>query len=308
MLRELAILDTPPESAYDDLARLAAACCNSSVAAVNLVDDVRHWTKAVVGDDESQGASVPSELSFCAAAVASGEELLYVPDTRADERWQAHPSVAQAPHVRHYAGAPIVVCGEPIGVVCVYGPEPRELCEQESEALVALARQASAQLELRKRNSELHALAVRDPLTGLPNRTLLFDRLGHAIEHRRRHGGEVGVLFCDIDGFKAVNDHHGHEFGDRVLCEVAAWLRAAVRDADTVARIAGDEFVVICPRLAEADGLEPVVERIEHLDVPGLDALRLSVGSAFVTDGDTAATVLRRADQAMYAVKAAASI
>jgi GGDEF domain-containing protein len=104
------------------------------------------------------------------------------------------------------------------------------------EAELAAAHEAQA---------ELRNLAYHDDLTGLPNRSLLYDRLGLAIAHAEREGSHLAVLFVDLDGFTAVNDSFGHGFGDRFLVELALRLRASVRAGDTVARFGGDEFVVL---------------------------------------------------------------
>lgn len=310
VLRDLAILDTPAEPDYDDIARLASACCQSPVAAVNFVDAERHWTKAIVGVEGGQGGSVSGDLSLCAATVVTPGGLLSVSDTLRSDGWRSHPFVTGPPFLRHYAGAAIVVSGQPIGVVCVFGDRPRDLGEGEEQALVALARQASAHLTLRQRNSELHEIAVSDPLTGLANRTLLLDRLEMAIAQSRRTGGQVGVLFCDVDGFKQVNDRWGHDAGDALLCQIADRLRSATRDTDTVSRFAGDEFVVVCPGLGAPEQFEAIIERIDrvlHMADP-VDGVavppRLSIGAALLEADDTAADVLRRADEAMYAIKA----
>ncbi|MFL5845194.1 MAG: diguanylate cyclase domain-containing protein [Solirubrobacteraceae bacterium] len=309
VLADLAILDTPAEPAYDDIARLAAVCCHSDIAAVNFVDDHRHWTKAIVGVEDGQGSSVAADISFCSATVQTPGGMLSVPDTTGSDEWRSHPFVTGTPHLRFYAGAAIVVAGQPVGVVCVFGDEPRSLSDEQEEALVALARQASAHLELRSRNAELRELAVSDPLTGLANRTLLLDRLALAIAERERGRGDVGVLYCDVDAFKQVNDHLGHAAGDQLLRQIADRLRAATRPTDTVARIAGDEFVVVCPGLASAAEFDTVAERITHLaNAAGPDGVtppRLSVGAAFFEDGDTASSVLHRADTAMYRAKPA---
>ena len=313
VLRDLAILDTPPEPAYDDIVGLASACCHSSIAAVNFVDGKRHWTKASVGVEDGQGQSVPADVSFCAATISTDGGLLILPDTSKVEGWRSHPFVAGSPFVRFYAGASVTVSDQPVGVVCVYGDEPRELGAHEEQALVALARQTSAHLELRKHNAELRDLAVTDPLTGLANRTLLFDHLKLAVAQHKRDGRRVGVLFCDVDGFKQVNDIWGHEVGDRVLREVASRLRAASRDVDTVARLAGDEFVLVCPgpeSPAELDAILDRVRRSVHRSAPndeGPPAPRLSIGAALLRDGESALDVLRRADEAMYETKAGTS-
>ena len=147
---------------------------------------------------------------------------------------------------------------------------------------------------------------VTDPLTGLPNRALLMDRLEVALATRAEPSSQVGVLFCDVDAFKSVNDTRGHEAGDRVLCHVADRLSSAMRVGDTVARMAGDEFVAVCPQLGGQAELDALVARI-HAAVaqPSADgAIRLSVGAVLARPGEAVADVLRRADAAMYAEKA----
>ncbi len=308
-LRELEILDTPPEADYDDLAILAATVCRSPVAAVNFVDHERHFTKAIVGLPEASGGSVPNDLSFCAATIQSADGVLEVPDTHAEDGWRNHPLVTGGPKVGFYAGASILSRGERVGVVCVFGSEPRPVTPEDSAALAALARQAAGHLELRHHNAELRHLALTDPLTGLANRTLLFDRLELALADRQRTGLEVGVVFCDVDDFKSVNDRFGHEVGDRLLCSIAEHLRAAVRDTDTAARIAGDEFVLVCPRVSSEAHLAAVTERLsaairQGTMSDGSPAPRLSVGSVCARDGELPADLLNRADAAMYAAKA----
>jgi diguanylate cyclase (GGDEF)-like protein len=310
-LRALAIVDSPPEQEYDDLASLAAAVCHSPIAALNFVDAERHYTKAIVGMPEAQGRSVANETSFCAETVNSPAGVLVLPDTRTDERFREDPLVEGNPQVGFYAGVAITNRGQRVGVLCTFGPEPRAITRAEQTALATLARQAEAHLELRRRNSELRELAITDPLTGLANRTLLFDRLELALAEQKRSGGEVGVLTCDVDDFKPVNDRHGHQIGDRVLCDIAADLRTAVRALDTVARIAGDEFIVVCPNITGTQ-LEQIVERITHHNRPllpdGSPAPNLSVGAITAAPDDTAASVLRRGDLAMYAAKPAPGV
>jgi diguanylate cyclase (GGDEF)-like protein/PAS domain S-box-containing protein len=151
--------------------------------------------------------------------------------------------------------------------------------------------------------------ALNDSLTGLPNRIQLLDRLQHALDRGRRTGHTVAVLFCDLDGFKRVNDAFGHDAGDAVLIELARRLRAAVRPADTVGRLGGDEFVVICEDLeAEGDAVL-VAGRIEAaVDSPipyRGEVLRVtaSVGVAYSGAESDAHVVLRNADTAMYSAK-----
>jgi len=163
--------------------------------------------------------------------------------------------------------------------------------------------------ERRRAESHLSHLATHDSLTKLPNRALLEDRLRQACQRIRREQEPVTVLFCDLDGFKAVNDELGHAAGDRVLVEVARRLRHAVRDADTVARLGGDEFVVVCEGLDEIEAAD-VQGRMEvSLEAPIITGgtpvvVGVSIGSVVCDDPDIdVAELLNRADQAMYRVK-----
>jgi len=166
--------------------------------------------------------------------------------------------------------------------------------------------------QLERQRAALERLASHDQLTGLPQTGLAQDRLLMAMRSAERHPGKVGYLFIDLDGFKAVNDGHGHDAGDAVLREVAARLQSAVRAEDTVARIGGDEFAVVAVHLADADdALQVAAQVVQALAAPlFLGDLRLdvgaSVGVALYPDHAADADALRRrADAAMYRAKQA---
>ena len=164
-----------------------------------------------------------------------------------------------------------------------------------------------AEQDLRELAAVLSERAVRDPLTGLANRSLLEERLRASLARDARTGDGTGVLFLDLDGFKAVNDEHGHEAGDALLRAVAGRLSAAVRPSDTVARLGGDEFVVLVEAATE-QSLEPLVARLRSavaapVEVSGVGRLAVSasIGTAWSGAGeDDPRTLLRRADVAMY--------
>ena len=163
--------------------------------------------------------------------------------------------------------------------------------------------------ELRARR-ELEHRAMHDPLTGLPNRELLMDRVSVALARLGRQGTGLGVLFIDLDGFKQINDVHGHAVGDDLLVSIAARLRREVRDGDTVARYGGDEFVVLCEDLVHLDAAQPLALRLTAaIGQPvsageRLLAVEASVGVVVEQNPTTSAEELvTRADAEMYRVK-----
>ncbi len=150
--------------------------------------------------------------------------------------------------------------------------------------------------------------SLHDPLTGLPNRALLYDRLDTALASAQREGDTYCALFIDLDGFKQVNDDLGHEMGDRVLSTIALRLRQAMRESDTIARLGGDEFFAIARGIkSEADAMalgDKLISAISEpmQELPG--RMGASIGICiFPYPGMTAVDIIRRADQAMYRAK-----
>ncbi|MDX6287793.1 MAG: hypothetical protein QOG53_3278 [Frankiales bacterium] len=149
--------------------------------------------------------------------------------------------------------------------------------------------------------------ATHDPLTRLPNRTLLIDRINQALARDRRAGLRTAVLFCDLDDFKQINDNYGHDAGDAVLCTVARRFAGTVRASDTVSRIGGDEFVVLIEALSDVDEALIVADKLAQAllepvdDTPPLPGV--SVGVALSHEGATAESLLRASDATMYSVK-----
>ncbi|MFZ5472754.1 MAG: GAF domain-containing sensor histidine kinase, partial [Pseudomonadota bacterium] len=154
-LDELNILDTIEEPAYDDLTFLAAQICQTPIALVSLIDRERQWFKAHHGLAQREG---PRELAFCAHAILN-DDLLIVPDARKDARFHDNPAVTGAPHVKFYAGAPLILRDNiRVGTLCVIDDHARDLTEAQRQALAALARQVVSQMELRLRLQQLAQL------------------------------------------------------------------------------------------------------------------------------------------------------
>ena len=165
-------------------------------------------------------------------------------------------------------------------------------------------------IERKRTELELVRLAHFDQLTSLPNRTLLRERVDHALARAMRAGSGVATLILDMDRFKEINDMLGHEIGDKLLIEAAQRIRASVRDQDTVARLGGDEFAVILEGVSEAREVLPVIERIiaSLSEVTTIDGHEVnsstSVGIAmYPENGNDLSELLRAADLAMYQAK-----
>lgn len=163
---------------------------------------------------------------------------------------------------------------------------------------------------MKQHQQQLEHIAHYDTLTNLPNRVLLADRLNHAMSQSERRGQSLAVAYLDLDGFKAVNDAHGHEVGDELLITLSGRMNEALREGDTLARIGGDEFVAVLVDLEKMADCEPVLERLlQAAASPVIVAdLALQVSTSigvtlYPQDGADADLLMRHADQAMYVAK-----
>ena len=184
----------------------------------------------------------------------------------------------------------------------------QDISEQKAAKLALLA----ANRELERTNRALEHSAHYDSLTHLPNRVLLADRMQQAMVRTQRSEQIMAVAFLDLDGFKAVNDQHGHAVGDKLLVNIAQQMKSALREGDTLARIGGDEFVVVLTDLHSTSDCEPLLKRLlKAAATPAdLDGLLLEVSASigvtlYPQDGSDADQLLRHADQAMYIAKQA---
>ncbi|MCW2500115.1 MAG: hypothetical protein JWN87_1791, partial [Frankiales bacterium] len=268
--------------------------------------------RAAVGAVRADGSplEVPSDLtSLSGRAVATGQAQVVGDAHHPGARYTA-PLVAEF-GIRSAICVAIGRQGATWGALTAADRVVRHPDEGEVRFLEQVAHVLATAVERREVEEQLHHQATHDSLTGLPNRQLLRERVDTALRRARRTGGAMGLLLCDLDGFKDINDSLGHAAGDSVLQQLAERLLSTVGAGSTVARLGGDEFAlcIVGPAtelevLGVADAVVQVMRR--PFALPGLDVpLSISIGvTVSPTHGRDASTLLRHADVAMYRAKA----
>ncbi len=196
------------------------------------------------------------------------------------------------------------------GVLAVHDARPGRFNDGDASFLQSVAHVLGEALERAHREDAIRHDAVHDELTGLPNRTLLMDRLSQVLAQRRRSGHDAAVLMLDVDNLKLINDSLGHEAGDRVLTTLTPRIEATLRPMDTLACFAGDLFAVVCGDLEDADAAAGVAERLRRAVRRPIDlgedhvVVGASIGIALASDDRSPVELLRDADAAMHTAKA----
>jgi diguanylate cyclase (GGDEF)-like protein len=252
----------------------------------------------------------------CVLAYQTGKAVA-VPDLRTDERFPRFSEAALKAGLAAVFTFPLCDGDGRLGALDLYRDTPGVLPAHDMDAAQTLADVAAAYLlnaqardEARRATDRFRHGALHDPLTGLPNRLLLQQRLEHATQRARRSHTNAAILFVDLDRFKQVNDTHGHQVGDELLLAVARRLTHLVRPGDTLARLSGDEFVFLCEDLKEAADVETLARRVDEaftepfvLTDTEISATA-SVGVAFAGPGvDISDQLVAQADIAMYQAK-----
>lgn len=253
----------------------------------------------------------PELESLGADVMRDGKALLRSPDRRTS-RGSAGPNGLR-PGGAHWLGVPLISAGEKLGVLAVASNRNSVgYCPRDVEFLQFVATQIALAIERKRMESRLQLAALYDPLTNLPNRLLLHDRLQNALVLAQREQLWLSLLYLDLDGFKVVNDSHGHGVGDLLLQEVGRRLKGAVRESDTVGRIGGDEFLVVLTGAGYPNDTLAVAEKIRaSLGRPyllnGLELqLSASIGVAACHEhGEDGRALIHAADGAMYEAKKA---
>jgi diguanylate cyclase (GGDEF)-like protein len=252
----------------------------------------------------------------CLAAYLTGQPVL-VPELRTEKRFPKFAPRAVAAGLEAVFTFPLRHGDSQLGALDLYNGSAGALPTDSMSAAQTLADVAAAYLlnaqaraDLQLSSDRASAAALHDPLTGLPNRALMLERLKHAFGRARRTGSICAVFFVDLDNFKAVNDTYGHRAGDELLIAVAGRLIGTLRPGDTVARMSGDEFVILCEDMAGEAQTDAIRARVDAaLAVPLVvlgTELRVtaSIGVAFTDSGDGAPErLIHDADQAMYRMK-----
>jgi len=252
----------------------------------------------------------------CILGYKTGEAVM-VPDLASEERFPHFSAGARKAGIGAIFSFPLRLEGERFGALDLYSTSPLQLSENDLDAAQVLADVAAvylfnarARADARERNEQLHHESLHDPLTGLPNRSLLEDRFKHAAAKSQRSKLASAVLYVDLDHFKAVNDTFGHHTGDLLLVEVVKRLQALLRPGDTLARLAGDEFVILCEEVGHPREVDEIADRVvASVAAPftiGANEIRIgaSVGIASASGRQPSALEsLRSSDAAMYLAK-----
>ena len=305
VLASYGILDTDDEQVYDDLTYLATVLCDAPTALVTLIDRDRQWIKSRVNWEKQQDSR---DVSFCAHAILHPGQLMEVPDTTKDPRFNRNRLVTGKPGVRFYAGVPLVTReGAALGTICVIDREPRTLTGAQGRALESLARQVVAHLELRLEVAELEKQSLTDPLTGVWNRRAFYRLLRIEWARHSRSGQCLAILMVDIDHFKNINDSHGHPRGDAVLQQVAKTLSSNLRPSDSLFRYGGEEFCCVLVD-CNLEAAQVIAERarfaLESSDHSGVKVtVSIGVAAALPTSRASTNLLIARADAALYLAK-----
>jgi diguanylate cyclase (GGDEF)-like protein/PAS domain S-box-containing protein len=300
-----------------DLAAVAESFIPGAACTIGVRDDdgvIRHPAAPTLSTEVVFGLDA-IEPSSALGQIARGGRIV-CRDIQADPRWSEFEPVVTAAGMRSCWGVPIrgAATDELLGLVVIFHPEARGPHPSEHPVLERIAHLAALALERDRFDRRLEHQALHDGLTGLPNRTLVVDRVGQALEIGRRRHTHTAVLLVDLDRFKLVNDNLGHAAGDELLGRLVERLGSAVRVGDTVGRFGGDEFAVVVEDvLGESDALEAAERMLASLRAPFEVAgapvrISASIGVAMAgpDTGDVGAdTLIRNADAAMHRAKEA---
>jgi diguanylate cyclase (GGDEF)-like protein len=274
-LHRYEVLDTAPESEFDNIIHLVTSIFKVPMAAITLIDGTRQWFKATEGLSVTE---TPRSIAFCDRTIRSGD-VLAVEDARRDHRFSGSEFVTGEVGLQCYLGAPLTTPdGYNIGSICVIGTEPRRFSSADHELLKSFARLVVSQMELR-------LIARLDSLTGALSRRGFDDAVLQSFTSFQKEGTPACVAIVDLDKFKLINDTHGHPVGDKVLRNVVLAAAQGLRRTDVIGRLGGEEFGILMRGAQIADAwsiaerIRTAIEALRFDDPPEL-SVTASIGLA----------------------------
>lgn len=315
---EMIATGAPLERVLEDIARLVESLSQGIFCSVMLVDDTKSHLRCVAAPSLPAAFAkhldcvpVGEKAGSCGTAVYRREAVV-VADIAHDPLWDECRHLPLAYGLRSCWSMPILSHQEnALGTFALYSGAPREPTRSELDLVRTVGRLADIAMQRKLAEERISFMAHHDSLTGLPNRTLLQERLPAALLEAERLGHRVSVVFIDLDNFKVVNDSLGHNAGDELLKAAAARMQKVVGPADMVVRLGGDEFVVVfTQQCADTAAILEKVRVIQNalaqsIEINGYDyRIACSIGIAnYPNDGTNADTLIANADAAMYQAK-----
>ena len=294
-LQRYGVIDSGREDNFDAITSLVCSVLDVPMCAVTFIDETRQWFKSSVG---LGGSETARGLAFCDHTIRQREVML-VEDATLDPRFAENALVTGDPHIRSYAGVPLVTPdGYQLGALCAIDRKPRSFTSAQVAILERFSRLVLEQLELR-------TLAHNDFLTGALTRRAVSVAGARAIGQHRRDTTSAALLALDLDHFKLINDRFGHRAGDEVLRAVAHTCTSSLRPGDLFGRLGGEEFAILLPSTAFCEAArcaERLRSKIEHLVTP-FGPVTASFGLAMVEDHKDFDDWLAAADDALYEAK-----
>lgn len=298
-LKRYGILDTAPETEFENIISLVQSTFNVPIAAISFIDTDRQWFKA------SRGLSMtetPRDIAFCDYTIRSDNPFT-VEDATLDDRFSANPFVTSENGVRCYMGVPLKsIEGQNIGSLCVLGTEARKFTSEEALILERFAALIVTQLELR-------LTLMIDEMTNALTRAAFFEQVAAALKAFKKDTIPFVLAIIDVDSFKEINDTYGHPVGDKILTAFAQACMNNIRKDDLLGRIGGDEFAVLL-RAASDSCAERILPRIREsiseirLEQNKIIEVTSSIGWAALTDSvETKDEWIEQADLALYQAK-----
>ena len=252
-LRDLRLLDTPPEERFDRVTRLARQLFSTPIALVSLVDADRQWFKSRQGLDAKE---TPRDISFCGHAILD-DKIMVVNDAETDQRFCDNPLVCGNPSIRFYAGYPLAAPdGSRVGTLCVIDDKPKEISKEQLQLLRELGRMVEEEL-IAANDSTI------DPTTGISNRNGFVAIADHLLSLCKRKREPTTLLLFHLQDLHAFEDNHGRYEGDTMAVELSHLLIAAFHESDIVARISLDTFGVLLAD-TNVDGAEEARRRFDE--------------------------------------------